>query len=130
MPRSPTIADSLAKLLDDSNRPIYVVDATRRIAYCNAALAHWIDLERKQIVGRRVEFHSEPQPEIAVGGDDIPLTELCPPPSALAGEAGKGTISCQRTTAECCIVPPSSCRWSEAISPGSCGIEETQINPP
>ncbi|HEX4414492.1 MAG TPA: helix-turn-helix domain-containing protein [Lacipirellulaceae bacterium] len=95
MPRPLSIADSLTKLLDGSDRPIYVVDSQRRIVYCNRALADWIDLERKQIVGRRVEFHSEePATDAAPRTDSSPLTDLCPPPSALAGERSKGTISC------------------------------------
>ncbi|HEX3600236.1 MAG TPA: helix-turn-helix domain-containing protein [Lacipirellulaceae bacterium] len=95
MPRPQSIADSLAKLLDESDRPIYVVDPQRRIVYCNPALAEWIDLERKRIIGRRVEFHSEePTSDDARHSDVSPLTDLCPPPSALAGEIGRGTISC------------------------------------
>ena len=87
MARPLSIADSLAKLLDESDRPIYVVDSQRRIVYCNPALADWIDLERKRIVGRRVEFHSEePTSDAADRKDVAPLTDLCPPPSALAGE--------------------------------------------
>src|SRR4051812_4879438 len=96
MARPPSIADSLAKLLDKSDRPIYMVDPQRRIVYANPALAEWIDLERTRIVGRRVEFHSEePSSEAAARKDIAPLTDLCPPPYALAGEPGKGTISCQ-----------------------------------
>ncbi len=95
MPRSQAIADSLTKQLDQSSRPIYVVDAQRRIVYCNSALSAWIDLEPKRIVGRRVEFHSEePDTNNAVRRDTAPLTDLCPPPHALAGNAGYGTISC------------------------------------
>jgi DNA-binding NtrC family response regulator len=95
MPRKQAIADSLTKLLDECSRPIYVVNSQRRIVYCNAALAAWIDLPPKRIVGRRVEFHSEePTSDAAIGDDLAPLTDLCPPPCALAGEAGLGTISC------------------------------------
>src|SRR4051794_18657968 len=96
MARPPSIADSLAKLLDKSDRPIYMVDPQRRIVYANPALAEWIDLERTRIVGRRVEFHSEePSSEAAARKDVAPLTDLSPPPYALAGEPGKGTVSCQ-----------------------------------
>jgi DNA-binding NtrC family response regulator len=95
MPRSQANVDSLTKLLDESSRPIYVVDAQRRIVYCNPALAAWIDWEPKRIVGRRVEFHSEePTSAVAIRGESAPLTDLCPPPHALAGETSVGTISC------------------------------------
>ncbi len=95
MPRKQANTDSLTKLLDESSRPIYVVDAQRRIVYCNPSLAAWIDLEPKRIVGRRVEFHSEEHKSAeAIHSDSAPLTDLCPPPHALAGEASLGTISC------------------------------------
>jgi DNA-binding NtrC family response regulator len=95
MPRSPTIADSLVKLLDQSSRPMYVIDAQRRITYCNAALASWMELEPKRIIDRRVEYHSEePRPE-EVARDAAPLTDLCPPPGTFAGDAMCGTVSCQ-----------------------------------
>src|SRR5262245_12107498 len=96
MARTLSPADSLAKLLDESSRPVYVVDTQRRIVYCNSALAEWMDLPTKRIVGRRVEYHSEEQrAEGKVRGDTAPLTDLCPAPRALAGEVSSGTISCQ-----------------------------------
>src|SRR5690242_12347289 len=96
MSRPLSIADSLAKTLDASERPIYCVDSQRRIVYCNLALATWMDLERKRIIGRRVEYHSEDsKSEKETLADAAPLTDLCPPPSAFAGEPGEGTISCQ-----------------------------------
>jgi DNA-binding NtrC family response regulator len=95
MPRSQTIADSIIKLLDQSARPIYLVDAQRRITYCNPALAAWIELESKRIIGRRVEFHSEEPKLPDTTRDSAPLTDLCPPPRTFVGEAGRGTVSCQ-----------------------------------
>lgn len=95
MPPPKSTVDSLSKLLNASDRPIYVIDEQRRIIYCNAALASWIDLEPKQIVGRRVEFHSEePKTEDLLHAESAALTDLCPPPAALAGETNFGTISC------------------------------------
>jgi DNA-binding NtrC family response regulator len=95
MPRSQTISDSIIKLLDQSARPIYLVDGQRRITYCNAALAAWIDLDSKRIVGRRVEFHSEGPKTDEANRDTAPITDLCPPPQSFSGEVGKGTVSCQ-----------------------------------
>ena len=98
MARTPATIDSLTKLLDQSSRPIYVVDSQRRIVYCNPALAAWIDLEPKRIVGRHVEYHSESSADAKADGPkdktSAPITDLCPPPKALAGEPCVGTISC------------------------------------
>lgn len=95
MPSKKSIAEDLAKLLNSSGRPLYVVDEQRRITFCNDAVAAWIDIEPKRILGRRVEFHSEPpMTEELLHADSAPLTDLCPPPAALAGETSTGTISC------------------------------------
>ena len=94
MPRNATLG-TLTRLLDQSNRPIYVVDTERRIVYCNPALAAWLDFEPARIVGRVVEYHSEIAGDTGAERDsNVPLAELCPPPRALAGEPSLGTISC------------------------------------
>jgi DNA-binding NtrC family response regulator len=94
MPRKTSNIDSLTKLFDGSSRPIYAIDAERRIVYCNRALAAWLDIESSRILGRVVEYHSEPATDEDEAGDDGPLTDLCPPPRAFAGEACAGTLSC------------------------------------
>jgi DNA-binding NtrC family response regulator len=94
MPRAAPL-DSLADLLDASNRPIYAIDERRQIVYCNRALTAWLDLQRTRIIGRLVEYHSDSSSESAASGEARgPLTDLCPPPRALAGEPSAGTISC------------------------------------
>ncbi|MGE3241153.1 MAG: helix-turn-helix domain-containing protein [Pirellulales bacterium] len=85
----------LAEMLDGSTRPIYAIDARRQLIYCNAALAAWLGLSREQIVGRYVEYHSEPAEDIGPrAGARAALTDLCPPPQAIAGTPSKGTIGC------------------------------------
>jgi DNA-binding NtrC family response regulator len=95
MRRATAQFDSLTQLFDRSCQPIYAVDGNRRIFYCNPALAGWLDLEPGKIIGRQVEYHSENMLDHgAQQGDGAPLTELCPPPRALAGEQCCGTVSC------------------------------------
>jgi DNA-binding NtrC family response regulator len=90
-----TSITQLAAIFDASLRPIYVVDAARRVVYCNRALAGWLGMEPAKILGRQVEYHSLP----ATHGLDnrpsslAPLTELCPPPVALAGSQCFGTVA-------------------------------------
>lgn len=91
---SPTIAP-VTNLLDASSRPIYAVDARRQVVYSNAALSAWLGLEPGRIVGRSVEYHSEPAADaLTRHAPAPPLTDLCPPPQALAGAAITGTIGC------------------------------------
>ena len=90
MPRTSAFG-SLTSLLERSLSPIYVVDERRRIIYCNPALATWLDLKRERIIGRAVEYHSElaGEPE----REDVPLSDLCPPPRVWSGTQCQGTIS-------------------------------------
>jgi DNA-binding NtrC family response regulator len=83
----------LMPLLDESCRPIYAIDAERQIAYCNKSLATWTGLRRGQIVGKPVEYHSVPSSELDADVGPAPLTELCPPPVALAGMQCEGTVA-------------------------------------
>jgi DNA-binding NtrC family response regulator len=96
MPRKLATIDSLTTLFDESGRPIYAVDAERRIVYCNRALASWLDIDARRIIGRMVEFHSEPAADDDEDREAAPLADLCPPPKALAGEPCVGTLSCMR----------------------------------
>ena len=92
MARKPT-PPTLTHLLDQTSRPVYVVDGERRVVYCNSALAAWLDIPPERIVGRLVEYHSETA-GAAKRDAAAPLADLCPPPRALAGEACRATISC------------------------------------
>jgi DNA-binding NtrC family response regulator len=94
MARKTSNIDSLTKLFDGSTRPIYAIDADRRIVYCNGALAAWLDIESSRIIGRVVEYHSEPNADEDEAHEDGPLTDLCPPPQTFAGETCAGTLSC------------------------------------
>ncbi len=88
--------DSLTTLFDSSSRPIYAIDAERRIVYCNRALATWLGMEPRRIIGRLVEYHSQPATGDGESPDDMPLADLCPPPRAIAGVACVGALSCLR----------------------------------
>jgi DNA-binding NtrC family response regulator len=94
MARTNSPSGALAELFDKSPLPIYAIDADRRIVYCNAALADWLELDRRQIVGHLVEYHSETDgSELSRDAPGL-LVGLCPPPAALAGDVSTGTVSC------------------------------------
>ncbi len=93
MAKTRASGDSLKRLFEQSGRPIYAVDGTRQIVFCNSALAMWFGLEPSRIIGRLVEYHSEAEKEEERDLTSA-LTGLCPPPLALAGKYVRGTVSC------------------------------------
>jgi DNA-binding NtrC family response regulator len=95
MPKTTKADLPLLKLLAASERPIYAIDAERRIVYCNPALEAWLELPADRIVGRLVEYRSDPAAEHRSPRDAAgPLSDLCPPPRAFYGEPTGGTVSC------------------------------------
>jgi DNA-binding NtrC family response regulator len=82
MPYSRTIAIDLAKLLDDSVAPIYVLDDQRRIVFCNTACARWTRTKAQDLIGQQCVYHSpidhSQSASIAAG--------LCPPPKVFSGQ--------------------------------------------
>ena len=78
-PRSSTTA--LRKTLDHSRRPIYVLDASRVIIYCNQACADWTGIATDDLIGMRCNYHTQ--------GSHDPIAEiaarLCPPPAVFSG---------------------------------------------
>ena len=87
MARKTSNIDSLTKLFDESSRPIYAIDAERRIVYCNRALATWLDIEARRIIGRVVEYHSEPTADEDEARDDGAADGFVP---AAAGVCRRG----------------------------------------
>jgi DNA-binding NtrC family response regulator len=86
----------LEQLFDEAACPVYVISRSGQIAFCNRALSEWLQLDAGQILGRSVEYHSEPEQgsKSTKAAPATPLTDLCPPPRALAGEDSMGTLSC------------------------------------
>ncbi|WP_197527302.1 helix-turn-helix domain-containing protein [Pirellulimonas nuda] len=79
-PVLPAIAPVEA-LLGAAQPPVYAIDPSGVIVYANAALCDWLVAPLDQVVGSRVEYHSEAPP-----GAGAVSADLCPPPQALAGQ--------------------------------------------
>jgi DNA-binding NtrC family response regulator len=73
--------------------PLLLIDAGRQIVFANQSLADWAGLPLGQVVGRLVEYHSEPADEDSERHAAGVLTGLCPPPAAMAGNRTRGTLS-------------------------------------
>ena len=82
MPYSRTIAVDLAKLLDDSVAPIYVLDDQRRIVFCNAACARWTRTKAQDLIGQQCVYHTPAEDSEPAGV----AAGLCPPPKVFSGQ--------------------------------------------
>ncbi len=79
---------ALFHLLEDATAPVYVIDDSRKIIYCNAALASWLAIDAEELIGQRCDYHSQRD-----AGDVVNFAGLCPPPSVFNGESASGFIS-------------------------------------
>jgi transcriptional regulator with GAF, ATPase, and Fis domain len=68
----------LAKLFHASPRPIYLLDAGRRIVFCNQALLSWVGCAHGDLQGRVSNYHTGAD----VAGLDALAAGLAPPPAA------------------------------------------------
>jgi DNA-binding NtrC family response regulator len=79
----------LAKLLDDSAAPVYVLDEDHRIVYCNAACARWTGLPADELLGQQCGYHTPLDGSRAAAV----AAGLCPPPKVFAGEMLSAQVS-------------------------------------
>ena len=74
---------------DAALAPVYLIDTPGLVTYANSALATWVEAPLEQITGRRVAYHADDLSE-ATGL----LAGLCPSPTSLTGQRGRGVVSC------------------------------------
>ncbi|MCA9167360.1 MAG: hypothetical protein KDB23_06810 [Planctomycetales bacterium] len=77
---------ALSRIIDETPRPVYLVDATRRLLFCNDACLTWLNLTESEVVGMTCRYHA-----VALA-DTKPWDGLCPPPAAFGAESTHGTI--------------------------------------
>lgn len=92
MPRKRSIANALKRLFSASTQPIYVLDAERRIVFCNASFSDWIEIPEESILDQRCDYHSQ------TGTSQIQdtLASLCPPPEVFTGQQARITVCVRR----------------------------------
>ena len=76
------------KLIDDSDQPIWVVDAEGRIVATNPALRTWWGTESEQLVGQKIQFGT--LADSSTHGDLA--AALAPDPAVFTGRAVQTTI--------------------------------------
>lgn len=99
MPRKPSPARQLTRLLDAATTPTYVVDGQRRLVWGNAAFAAWTGRKAEDIAGLKLSYTTSGE----LSGAAELAAALCPPPEAFSGEASAGVVAAPSATGE--VVP-------------------------
>jgi len=89
MARQRTNASELARLLNSTKQPVYVLDDEQTIIFCNYATSEWLGRPADELLGCRCTYHSSPD----VTGVDAVVAGLCPTPIVSAGKAVDATVS-------------------------------------
>lgn len=89
MPRKPSPARTLTRLLDAAATPVYVLDDDRRLVWGNAAFAAWSGRSAEEMAGLKFSYTSSGQ----LSGAAELASALCPPPEAFSGDLTAGTVA-------------------------------------
>jgi DNA-binding NtrC family response regulator len=89
MPRKPSPARLLTKLLDAAATPVYVVDEDRRLVWGNAAFAAWTQRNSEDLAGLKLSYTTSGE----LSGPAELAAALCPPPEAFSGTVTSGVVS-------------------------------------
>jgi DNA-binding NtrC family response regulator len=90
MGRKRSYISGLSRLLAAASQPVYALDASRIVTYCNAACLAWTGAAVDQLVGRRCNYHSGVRDS---GAADL-LGGLCPPPEVFEGRPLTAEVAC------------------------------------
>lgn len=99
MPIQRPRATELARLLNASERPIYVLDCECTFVFCNQSLTDAIGAAAIDLPGRRAAYHGFLPSTTANGaadslrGVEAAAAGLCPPPQVMAGQPQIATVS-------------------------------------
>ncbi len=86
MPSAVFSRSIIARQLDKSSQPAFLLDARRRIVYANRALAEWMNVTLEFLDGLQCDFHSQPPSN----GPHHPA--LCPPLEVFEGQSTTATV--------------------------------------
>jgi transcriptional regulator of aromatic amino acid metabolism len=89
MPRKPSQARQLQRLLDAAATPVYLLDSQRRLIFGNAAFSAWIGRRAEEVAGLKLVYSTGAE---ASGAGELACA-LCPPPEAFTGEIAEGTVA-------------------------------------
>jgi transcriptional regulator with PAS, ATPase and Fis domain len=96
---SKSLTAALARIFEVASNPVYVLDAQRRLVYCNPACVRWVALPAEQMIGWQCNYQSS-------ADDKHLLDRLCPPPEALHGKLVRTEIRLQSGEVRCVTFEP------------------------
>ncbi|MEM7315861.1 MAG: helix-turn-helix domain-containing protein [Planctomycetota bacterium] len=92
MPRATLSKTVIAKLLESSPRPAYLLDDRRKIVFANQALADWLGVDKVSLANLQCDYHSQ-----SPASSEKPQVQgLAVPPAAYEGRSLLGTIHRQK----------------------------------
>lgn len=89
MARTRTNTPGLTRLLNLAEQPIYLLDESLTLVFCNEACQSWIGQSAEELVGRRCAYHSS----TTVSGPEAVAAGLCPPPTVWECRPSVGVIA-------------------------------------
>ncbi len=101
----------LVRVFDGMRQPVYLVDDSWRIRYCNASLLTWLGCAEDAILDRRCAYHSG-----AIDPGDALAAGLCPPPGAMEAAETLGEMACLTSEGK---VERRAVRFLRLEAPGS-----------
>ncbi len=89
MPRKPSMIRALSHLLEASGAPIYALNDSRQVVFCNRAAADWVGVAADQLAHLTCTYQGDAADDAVQRIAD----GLCPPPEAFAGQRMDGVLS-------------------------------------
>ncbi len=89
MARARTANAALARVFQEADRPVYVLDGQRRIVFCNAACVELLGVDLELLIGQRCDFTTTAG--LQPGAKEAAL--LCPPPAVFSGGFVRGEVA-------------------------------------
>ncbi len=90
MPKSVFSKSAIARFLEGSPHPAYLLDGRRRIVWANAALVQWCGVTAESLLHETCDYHLDATTPL-----QVTLNGLCPPPTVYDGVLLTATLHCQ-----------------------------------
>ena len=111
-PTAKTTSRFVARILDRTKTPVYLVGNDYVIIYANQACAQWVGIELEQLIGAKCVYASQAQTKGPNDELNQQLEGLCPPPSCFETNPGALDRSDAQTSSQ---IEPSETASSNVL---------------